>query len=175
MAGKKKSTKADAKPKQQQQEQKGGAASKEAISYEKVAIEAQQKYGLTKAIRWGVAHIYSSKNNTIITLTDLSGCETIATGSGGMVVSADHEEGSPYAAMQAAYKVAATAIEKGVTNINIKIRAPGGHGSKIPGHGAQSVVRALARSGIKIGSIEDVTPIPTDTTKRPGGRRGRRV
>ena len=50
-----------------------------------------------------------------------------------MVVSADHEEGSPFAGMQAAYKVAAAAIEKGVTNINIKIRAPGGHGSKIPG------------------------------------------
>jgi small subunit ribosomal protein S11 len=92
-----------------------------------------------------------------------------------MVVDADHEEGTPYAAMQAAYKVAAEAIEKGITHINIKIRAPGGHGSKTPGPGAQAVVRALARSGIRIGSIEDVTPIPTDTTKRPGGRRGRRV
>lgn len=136
--------------------------------------QAQQK-STPRGIRWGVAHIYSSKNNTIITLTDLSGAETIATGSGGMVVNADHEEGSPYAAMQAAYKVAATAIEKGITNINIKIRAPGGHSSKIPGPGAQAVVRSLARSGIKVGSIEDVTPIPTDTTKRPGGRRGRRV
>lgn len=170
MPGKKKSEPKQAKQKQQQTEVK-----KENISYESVALEAQQKYSTPKATRWGVAHIYSSKNNTIITLTDLSGCETIATGSGGMVVSADHEEGSPFAGMQAAYKVAAVAIEKGVTNINIKIRAPGGHGSKIPGPGAQAVVRALARSGIKIGSIEDVTPMPTDTTKRPGGRRGRRV
>ncbi len=168
MAAKKK-----AEPKaRKEQEQKSGP--KENVSYEAVALEAQQKY-VPKAIRWGVAHIYSSKNNTVITLTDLSGAETIATGSGGMVVNADHEEGSPYAGMQAAYKVAATALEKGVTNINIKIRAPGGHGSKIPGPGAQAVVRALARSGIKIGSIEDVTPMPTDTTKRPGGRRGRRV
>ncbi len=169
MPGKKKQEPKAAKQEKQQTETK-----KENISYENIAIEAQQKY-IPKAIRWGVAHIHSSKNNTIITLTDLSGAETIATGSGGMVVSADHEEGSPYAGMQAAYKVAAVAIEKGVTNINIKIRAPGGHGSKIPGPGAQAVVRALARSGIKIGSIEDVTPIPTDTTKRPGGRRGRRV
>ncbi len=169
MAGKKKTEGKSAKQQPQQKE-----SQKENISYENAAIEAQQKY-VPKAIRWGVAHIYSSKNNTIITLTDLSGSETIATGSGGMVVSADHEEGSPYAGMQAAYKVAAAAIEKGVTNINIKIRAPGGHGSKIPGSGAQAVVRALARSGIKIGSIEDVTPMPTDTTKRPGGRRGRRV
>jgi small subunit ribosomal protein S11 len=171
MPGKKK---AEPKPAAKQQQQQQADTKKENISYENAAIEAQQKF-VAKATRWGVAHIYSSKNNTIITLTDLSGCETIATGSGGMVVSADHEEGSPYAGMQAAYKVAAAAIEKGVTNINIKIRAPGGHGSKIPGPGAQAVVRALARSGIKIGSIEDVTPMPTDTTKRPGGRRGRRV
>lgn len=172
MPGKGKSEPKGGGRKTEQQKQESGP--KENISYEAVALEAQQKY-VPKAIRWGVAHIYSSKNNTIITLTDLSGSETIATGSGGMVVSTDHEEGSPYAGMQAAYKVAATALEKGVTNINIKIRAPGGHGSKIPGPGAQAVVRALARSGIKIGSIEDVTPMPTDTTKRPGGRRGRRV
>ena len=147
---------------------------KEEVSYETEVMLAKQKHK-PKGIRWGVAHIYSSKNDTIITLTDLSGAETIAVGSGGMVVDADHEEGTPYAAMQAAYKVAATAIEKGITHINIKIRAPGGHDSKTPGPGAQAVVRALARSGFKIGSIEDVTPIPTDTTKRPGGRRGRRV
>jgi len=147
---------------------------KEEVSYETEVMLAKEKHK-PKGIRWGVAHIYSSKNDTIITLTDLSGAETIAVGSGGMVVDADHEEGTPYAAMQAAYKVAATAIEKGITHINIKIRAPGGHGSKTPGPGAQAVVRALARSGFKIGSIEDVTPIPTDTTKRPGGRRGRRV
>ncbi|MGC8586355.1 MAG: 30S ribosomal protein S11 [Candidatus Micrarchaeia archaeon] len=128
-----------------------------------------------KPERWAVAHVYSSKNDTIITLTDMSGSETIAVGSGGMMVNADSQEGSPYAAMQAAYKVAAEAKEKGITNINIEIRAPGGHGSKTPGSGAQAVVRVLARSGLKINRIEDVTPIPTDTTRRPGGRRGRRV
>lgn len=156
------------RPEQKSEKKKGD------VSFEAAAIEATQKYK-PKGIRWGVAHIYSSKNDTIITLTDLSGAETIAIGSGGMIVDADREEGSPYAAMQAAYKVSATAIEKGITHINIKIRAPGGHGPKTPGPGAQAVVRALARSGFKIGSIEDVTPIPTDTTRRPGGRRGRRV
>ena len=129
MPGKKKS---EGKAAKQQEQQKQQETKKENISYENAAIEAQLKY-TAKATRWGVAHIYSSKNNTIITLTDLSGSETIATGSGGMVVSADHEEGSPYAGMQAAYKVAAAAIEKGVTNINIKIRAPGGHGSRDTG------------------------------------------
>jgi small subunit ribosomal protein S11 len=158
---------------QAQQKQKT-ETKKGSVAYESIVNDVRGRVK-QRGTRWGVAHVYSSKNNTIITVTDLSGAETIAIGSGGMVVDAGHEGGSPYAAMQATYKVAAVAIEKGVTHINIKIRAPGGHNSKTPGHGAQSVVRALARSGFRIGSIEDVTPMPTDTTKRPGGRRGRRV
>ncbi|MBI5228483.1 30S ribosomal protein S11 [Candidatus Micrarchaeota archaeon] len=130
---------------------------------------------IIKEGKWGVAHIYSSKNDTIITITDLSGAETIAIGSGGMIVKADREEGGPYAAMQAAFRAADKAKERGVIGVNIKVRAPGGHGSKTPGSGAQAAVRALARSGLRIGKIEDVTPVPTDTTKRPGGKRGRRV
>ena len=143
------------------------------VSYEAKAMEEPKTR--PRAERIAVAHVFSSKNDTIITLTDLSGAETFAVGSGGMVVSADSQEGSPYAAMQAAYKVAAAAKEKGITNINISIRAPGGHGSKTPGPGANAVVRVLARSGLIVNKIEDVTPMPTDTTKRPGGRRGRRV
>ena len=124
---------------------------------------------------WGVAHIYSSKNDTIITITDLSGAETISAASGGMIVKADREEGGPYAAMQATFKAAEKAKERGITGVHVRVRAPGGHGSKTPGAGAQAAIRALARSGMRIGKIEDATPIPTDTTKRPGGRRGRRV
>ncbi|VVB65445.1 30S ribosomal protein S11 [Candidatus Gugararchaeum adminiculabundum] len=125
--------------------------------------------------RWAIAHVFSSKNDTIITITDVSGAETIARVSGGMIVKADREEGSPYAAMQAAIQAATQAKNKGITGVHIRIRAPGGSGSFNPGPGAQAVVRALARSGLRIGKIEDVTPIPTDSTKRPGGRRGRRV
>ncbi len=153
--------------------QKEGAQKKEIVSYEAKAMEEARIK--PKMERWAVAHVYSSKNDTIITLTDLSGAETISVGSGGMMVNADSQEGTPYAAMQAAYKVAAAAKEKGITNVNIKIRAPGGHDSKTPGPGAQAVVRVLARSGLRVNRIEDVTPIPTDTTKRRGGRRGRRV
>ncbi len=157
------------KPQQGEQQQK----KEKDISYEAKAMEEPKIK--PKGERIAVAHVFSSKNDTIITLTDMSGAETIAVGSGGMVVSADSQEGSPYAAMQAAYKVAAAAKERGITNINIAIRAPGGHGSKTPGPGANAVVRVLARSGLIVNKIEDVTPIPTDTTKRPGGRRGRRV
>ena len=146
---------------------------KEVVSYEAKAMEEAKTK--PRPERWAVAHVYSSKNDTIITLTDISGSETIAVGSGGMMVNADSQEGSPYAAMQAAYKVASEAKDKGITNINIEIRAPGGHNSKTPGPGAHAVVRVLARSGLRVNKIEDVTPIPTDTTRRPGGKRGRRV
>jgi len=129
----------------------------------------------SKDIKWGVAHIYSSYNNTIVHITDLSGAETIAFQSGGRVVKADREKPSPYAAMLAATRAAQQAMDKGVTAIHIKVRAPGGHKSKTPGPGAQAAIRALARAGLIIGRIEDVTPIPHDTTRRPGGRRGRRV
>jgi small subunit ribosomal protein S14e len=50
-----------------------------------------------------------------------------------------------------------------------------GNGTKTPGPGAQSALRALARAGMKIGRIEDVTPTPSDSTRRKGGRRGRRL
>ncbi|MBI4214485.1 30S ribosomal protein S11 [archaeon] len=125
--------------------------------------------------RWGVAHIFSTKNNTIITITDITGAETLAKCSGGIVVDSDRKEGSPYAAMLAAQRAAEQAKGKGVTGVHIRVRAAGGHNSKIPGQGAQAAIRALARSGIRIGNIEDVTPIPHDSTKKPGGKRGRRV
>jgi small subunit ribosomal protein S11 len=126
-------------------------------------------------VKWGIAHIHASFNNIIITITDLTGAETITRCSGGMVVKAAKDEASPYAAMRAAERAADAAKEKGINNIHIKIRAPGGNKSTSPGPGAQAAIRALARAGIRIGRIEDVTPIPHDSTKEKGGRRGRRV
>ena len=125
--------------------------------------------------KWGVAHIYSSYNDTIVHITDITGAETIARVSGGMIVRADRDESSPYAAMQAAFRAARAAMDREITRVNIKVRAPGGHGPKTPGPGAQAAIRALARAGLRIGRIEEVTPIPHDGTRRPGGRRGRRV
>jgi len=125
--------------------------------------------------RLAVVHVYSSKNDTIITATDMSGAETLAWASGGMMVKSHREEGRPYAAMQAAIKVMGNLKEKGITHVHVRIRAPGGVGMKTPGQGAQAVVRTIARTGLRIGRIEDVTPQPTDSMKRKGGRRGRRV
>ena len=124
---------------------------------------------------WAVAHIYSSFNNTIVHVTDLTGAETIARVSGGMVVRAARDESSPYTAMQIASRVADALKEKGVTHLSVKVRAQGGHSSKSPGPGAQAVIRSFARAGLRVGRIEDVTPIPHDTTKKPGGKRGRRA
>ncbi|MHB8361407.1 MAG: 30S ribosomal protein S11 [Thermoplasmataceae archaeon] len=123
----------------------------------------------------GVAHIFASQNNTIILVTDQTGAETLAKASGGMVVKNDRDESSPYAAMKAADLIAEKLREKEITDLVIKVRAPGGNRSKIPGPGAQSAIRALSRAGFKILRIEEVTPIPHDGTKKKGGKRGRRV
>lgn len=124
---------------------------------------------------FGVAHIFASFNDTFVHVTDLSGKETMARVTGGMKVKADRDESSPYAAMLAAQDVAQRCKELGITALHIKLRATGGNKTKTPGPGAQSALRALARSGMRIGRIEDVTPIPTDSTRRKGGRRGRRL
>jgi small subunit ribosomal protein S11 len=125
--------------------------------------------------KWGIAHIFASYNNIIITVTDMTGSETITKCSGGMVVKAARDESSPYAAMKAAERAADVAKEKGFDSLHVRIRAPGGNKSSSPGPGAQAAIRALARAGIKIGRIEDVTPVPHNGTKPKGGRRGRRV
>ena len=108
-------------------------------------------------------------------VTDPSGRETIVKVTGGMKVKADRDEASPCAAMLAAQDVAAKCKELGIAGLHIKMRATGGNRTKTPGPGAQSALRALARAGIKIGRIEDVTPIPSDSTRRASGRRGRRL
>ncbi|MGC8585315.1 MAG: 30S ribosomal protein S11 [Thermoplasmata archaeon] len=122
-----------------------------------------------------VVNIYSSHNNTIITVTDITGAETLAKASGGMVVKADRDEASPYAAMKASDIVSEKLKEKGINEIIIKVRAPGGSRSHIPGPGAQAAIRSLTRAGFKVLRVEDVTPIPHDGTRRKGGKRGRRV
>merc|ERR1712010_72809 len=124
---------------------------------------------------FGVAHIYASYNDTFVHITDLTGRETMVRVTGGMKVKADRDESSPYAAMLAAQDVAARCKELGITALHIKIRGTGGQRQKTPGPGGQAALRALARAGLKIGRIEDCTPIPTDSVRRKGGRRGRRL
>lgn len=114
----------------------------------------------------GIIHIYASHNNTIILLTDVTGAETIAKCSGGVVVKAQHKEGSPYAAMKVAETVAEKAREKGIINVNVKVRAPGGILSRSPGGGAEAAIMSLTRNGMRIGMIENVTPVPHNGCRR---------
>jgi small subunit ribosomal protein S14e len=122
-----------------------------------------------------VAHLYATKNDTIVHVTDLSGAETLCKISGGIVVKAHRDEGTPYAAMQVVQLVVAKLKTLGVDGLHIKLSGKGGFTRRLPGPGAQSALRAFARAGIKIGRIEDVTPLPHDSTRRKGGRRGRRL
>jgi small subunit ribosomal protein S11 len=127
-------------------------------------------------LRWAIAHIYATYNNTIITVTDITGTETIARSSGGQIVKSDRLESSPTAAMGIAKKIAELVREKGIGGLYIKVKAKGGHsGPNNPGPGSQAAIRALSRQGIRIGKIEEVTALPHNGCRAKGGRRGRRV
>jgi len=167
-------------------EEKETPVAEEPAKIEKVQAEVKESKAEVKSkqapevkkegpAKWGIAHIFSSYNNTIIHMTDLTGAETVALSSGGVHVNADRYESSPFAAMKAANAVIESARTKGFTGFHIRVRAVGGVGSRVPGPGAQAAIRALARGGFKIGRIDDVTPIPHDTTRKKGGKRGRRV
>eukprot|EP00923_Selenidium_pygospionis_P056674 GHVN01098912.1.p1 GENE.GHVN01098912.1~~GHVN01098912.1.p1 ORF type:complete len:159 (+),score=41.24 GHVN01098912.1:76-552(+) len=132
--------------------------------------------GVDPTAKFAVAHIYASFNDTFIHVTDISGRETLVRVTGGMKVKADRDESSPYAAMMAAQDVAARLKELGISHIHVKLRGRGGTGKLSLGSGAQASLRALARSNwLKIGRIEDVTPVPHDSTRKKSGRRGRRL
>ncbi len=111
------------------------------------SVKTKQKESKTteEKEKWGIVHIYSSYNNTIIHMTDLTGGETVAISSGGMHVTADRYESSPFAAMKAAKTVVESAKTKGFTGFHIRVRAVGGVGSRVPGPGAQAAIRAIAR------------------------------
>jgi small subunit ribosomal protein S11 len=158
------------------EEVKQEAVKEEKKTVEKAPAAETKKPAKRPEVRWGVIHIYASYNNTILHITDITGTETIAVASGGQVVKTHRMESSPTAAMTAAKKAGEIALEKGITGLHVKIKAPGGHnGPNSPGPGAQAAVRTLSRMGLRIGIIEDVTPLPHDSCRKKGGKRGRRV
>ncbi len=163
-------TQAEAKVEKEIETKQEAKVEKEIKTKQEAKTESKEKKE-----KWGVVHIFSSYNNTIIHMTDLTGAETVAISSGGIHVTADRYESSPFAAMKAANAVIEVVRSKGFTGFHIRVRAVGGVGSRVPGPGAQAAIRALARGGFKIGRIDDVTPIPHDTTRKKGGKRGRRV
>jgi small subunit ribosomal protein S11 len=169
-------TKSEKKAESGEEKKEETASEEETDAQEKKPKASVEKKVHKMANVWGVLHIYSSKNNTILHATDMTGAETLSIHSGGQIVKSQREESSPYAAMKAARIVADDLRDKGITSIHILVRAPGGHqGPRYPGKGAQAAIRAISRSGLRVGKIEDVTPMPHDGCRPKGGKRGRRV
>jgi len=120
----------------------------------------------------GVAYIFTSFNNTIVHITDLSG-QTISRVTGGQVTKQDRLKANPTVAMFVAKKAAEEAKDTGITSLYIRIRAKTGNTS--PGPGAHAAVKSLSKEGMKIISIVDMTRVPRGGPKKKGGKRGRRV
>ena len=125
-----------------------------------------------KKERIGILNIYTTFNNTIITLTDLGG-NTITKFSGGGSTKQSRLKANPTVAMFVAQKIASEAKDQGFTGFYVKIRAKTGQNN--PGPGAHAAIKSLTRAGFKIASITDNTKIPRGGPKKKGGRRGRRV
>jgi small subunit ribosomal protein S11 len=115
-----------------------------------------------KNIVRAIAHIKATFNNTLITITDLDG-DTICASSGGCAGFKGARKSTPFAAQQAAQRAANTAMRNGVREIEIKVKGPGS--------GRESAIAALQQVGLRIASIEDVTPLPHDGCRPPKRRR----
>jgi small subunit ribosomal protein S11 len=119
-----------------------------------------------------IVNIYSSFNNTLVHVTDMSG-KTITKVTGGMVTKHNRLKANPTIGMFISKKIAETVKDTGIKSLYIRIRAE--TGSTSPGPGANSLVKSLSREGFKIVNILETTRIPRGGPKVGGGRRGRRV
>jgi len=119
-----------------------------------------------------VINIYTSFNNTLVHVTDMSG-KTITKVTGGMVTKHDRLKANPTIAMFIAKRVTENIKDLGIKSLYIRIRAK--TRNPAPGPGAHAIVKSLSREGFKIVNILDTTRSPRGGPKKKGGRRGRRV
>ena len=119
-----------------------------------------------------IVHIYTSFNNTIVHVTDMSG-RTLSKVTGGMVTKHSRLKANPTIAMFIAKRVSEELSTLGVKSLYVRIRAK--TGNPTPGPGAHAIMKSFSRAGFKIINILDVTRIPRGGPKKKGGRRGRRV
>ena len=115
-----------------------------------------------KNIAYGIAHIKSSFNNTIITITDQQG-NTIAWASSGNVGFKGSRKSTPFAAQLAAEQAAKRAMEHGVRKVDVMVKGPGS--------GRETAIRSIQNAGIEVVGIKDVTPIPHNGCRQPKRRR----
>ena len=121
------------------------------------------KKKIRKITSRGVVHVKATFNNTLVTVTSSNG-EVISTGSAGQVGFKGTRKSTPFGAQRAAEKAAASAMRLGVREVEVRVKGAGS--------GRESAVRALANSGLKVISIEDVTPLPHNGCR---ARKRRRV
>ncbi len=123
--------------------------------------KSSSKKRMRRNVARGVAHIRATFNNTMITITDMNG-ETLAWASAGTVGFKGTRKSTPFAAQRAAQRVAQAAKKYGVLELEVRVKGPGG--------GRDSAVTALQGAGLRIQSLEDVTPLPHNGC-RPAKRR----
>ena len=128
----------------------------------KVAKKVIKKRRERKNIEKGAAHIRSTFNNTLVTITDVAG-NTIAWASAGEMGFKGSRKSTPYAAQTAAEHAAKLAMEHGLKTVEVYVRGPGS--------GRESAIRALSTAGLQITLIKDVTPIPHNGCRPPKRRR----
>lgn len=134
-----------------------------------MATKASQKKGATrtkrrerKNIERGAAHIQSTFNNTIITITDVKGNAISWASSGGMGFRGSRKS-TPFAAQTAAEVAARGAMEHGMKTVEVYVKGPGS--------GREAAIRALQATGLEVNMIKDVTPVPHNGCRPPKRRR----
>lgn len=115
-----------------------------------------------KNIERGQAHIVSSFNNTMVTLTDLNG-NVISWASAGQLGFRGSRKSTPYAAQQAAEEASKKAMEHGLKSVEVYVKGPGS--------GREAAIRSLQSTGLEVSLIKDVTPIPHNGCRPPKRRR----
>jgi small subunit ribosomal protein S11 len=120
------------------------------------------KKKVRKNVVRAIVCIKATFNNTLITVTDLEG-DTICSSSAGCVGFKGSRKSTPFAAQQAAQSCANTAMRNGVREVEIKVKGPGA--------GRESAISAMQQAGLRITSIEDVTPLPHNGCRPPKRRR----
>ena len=120
------------------------------------------KRKVRKNVVRAIVHIKATFNNTLITITDMDG-NTVCSGSAGCVGFKGSRKSTPFAAQRAAQRCASSAMRNGVREVEIRVKGPGS--------GRESAISALQQAGLRIASIEDVTPLPHNGCRPPKRRR----
>ena len=115
-----------------------------------------------KNVTYGIAHIKSSFNNTIIAISDQEG-NVLAWASAGNVGFKGSRKSTPYAAQQAAEMAARRAMDHGVRKVDVQVKGPGS--------GRETAIRSIQNAGIEVTGIKDVTPVPHNGCRPPKRRR----